>query len=100
MTHTEATPVHDIGIIAATPEIAHNAHAPHAEITAIDPTMTHHTNTTADHPHIEVSQPTTPEIKVDPIHVHPTNPPGEISTGQIQIPADCEANNTSKRTQE
>ena len=42
MTHTEATPGHDIGIIAATPGVAHNAHAQHIEITAIDPTMTQH----------------------------------------------------------
>ena len=81
MTHTEATPGHDIGIITATPGVAYNAHAPHIEITVIDPTTTHHTNLIADHPHIEVPQLTTPEIIVDHIHIHPTNPQGEIHIG-------------------
>ena len=40
--------------MAATPGVAHNVHAPHTEITASDPTTTHHTNPTAGHPHIEV----------------------------------------------
>ena len=65
MTHTEAAPGHDIGIIAAIPAVTHDAHAPHTEITDIDPTATHHTDLTADHPHIEVPQLTTPEIGVD-----------------------------------
>ena len=73
-THTEATPGHDIGIITATPGVAHDSHAPYTEITAIDPTATHHTDPTADHPHIEVLKLTTPEIIVDHIHIHPTNP--------------------------
>ena len=97
MTHTEATPGHDIGIIAATPGVANDTHAPHTEIKAIDPAMTHHTNPTTDHPHI-VLQLTTPEIIVDHIHIHPTNPQGEIPTGYIHIPADHEANHTSRRT--
>ena len=37
MIHTEAIPGHDIGIIATSPEVAHNTHAPHTEITAINP---------------------------------------------------------------
>ena len=49
MIHTEASPGHDIGIIAVTPGVAHDAHAPHIEITAINPAMTHHTNLIADH---------------------------------------------------
>ena len=98
MTHIEATPGHNTGIIATTPEVAHNAHAPHTEITAIDPAMAHHTNPTTDHPCIEVPQPTTPEIEVDPVHIHSTNPPGEIHTGHIHIPADHEANHTTRRT--
>ena len=100
MTHTEATSGHDIGIIATTLEVAHNAYAPHTEITAINHAMTHHTNPTADHPYIEIPQPTTPEIEVDSIHVHPTNHPGEICTGHIHIPADHKANHTSRRTLE
>ena len=78
MTHTEATQGHNIGIIAATPGVAHDAHIPHIEITVISPTMTHHTNLIADHPHIEVPQLTTPEIIVDHIHMYPTNLQGEI----------------------
>ena len=54
--------------------------------------MLHHTNPIADHLHLEVPQLTTPEIKVDHIHIHPTNPPGDICTGHIHIPADHEAN--------
>ena len=54
MTHAEAALGHYIRIIAATPVVAHNAHAPHTEITAINPAMTHHTDPTTDHPHIEV----------------------------------------------
>ena len=73
MTHIEATPGHDTGIIATTPEVIH---VPHAEIIAINPAMTHHIDPTTDHPHTEVPQPTAPEIKVDPTHIHPTNPPG------------------------
>ena len=72
--------------------------APHTEITAIDPATNHHTDPTADHPHIEVPQPTTPEIKVDCIQVHPTDPTGEIHTSHIHIPADHEVNHTTRRT--
>ena len=100
MSHTEVTPGHDIRIISAIPGVAHNAHTPHTEITAIDPTTTHHIDPPTDHPHIEVPQLTTPETIVDHIHVHPTNPQGEICTGHIHIPADHEANHTSRRTQE
>ena len=100
MTHIEATPGHNTGIIATTPEVAHNAHIPHTETTAIDPAVTHHTDPTTDHPHTEVPHPTTPEIEVDPPHVHPTNPPGEICTSLIHIPADHAANHTTRRTPE
>ena len=75
--HTEATPGYDIGIIAATPGVAHETHAPHIEITAINPT--------------------TPEI-IHHVHIHPTNLQGEICTGHIHIPADHEANHISRRT--
>ena len=37
MTHTEATPGHNIGIIAATPGVAHGAHIPHIEIKSFIP---------------------------------------------------------------
>ena len=99
MIHTEATPDHDIGIIAATPGVAYNAHAPHTEIIAINPTGTHHTNLIADHPHIDVLQLTAPENVVDHIHINPTNLQGKIHTSYIHIPADHEANHISRRTQ-
>ena len=60
--------------------------------------MTHHINLIADHPHIEVPQLTTPEIIVDLIHVHPTNPQDKICISHIHTPADHEANHTIKRT--
>ena len=54
MIHTEADQGHDIGIIAATPGVAHNAHTPHIEITDINFDTTHHIVLIVDHPHIEV----------------------------------------------
>ena len=100
MTHIEATPCHDTGIITTTTEVVHNAHVPHTEITAISPAVTHHINPTADHPHTEVSDPTTPEIEVDPTHIHPTNPPGEICPGHIHIPANHKSNHITRETPE
>ena len=100
MTHVEAAPGHDTGIITTTPGVAHDADIPHTEITAIDPTMTNHTNPTTDHPHTENLQPTTPEIEADPTHIHLTNLPGEICAGNIPIPADHKANHTTRRTRE
>ena len=96
--HTEAAPGHNIGIFAVTPGVAQDAHTPHIEITAINPTMTHHTNLLADQPHIEGLQLITPESVVDHIHVHPTNLQGKICTGHIHIPGDYKANHTSRRT--
>ena len=98
MIHKEATPGHDMGIIAATQGLAHNAHTLNIEITAIDPTTTHPTELITDHPHIEVLQLTTAEIEVDHPHIHPKNLQGEIHTGHIHIPADHKANHTSRRT--
>ena len=98
MTYIESNPGHDTGIIATTPEVAYDAHVPHTKNTAIDPTVTHHIDPTTHHPHTEVPQPTTPEIEVDPTHVHPTNSSGEICTGGIHIPADHKPNHTKRRT--
>ena len=98
MTNIEGTPGHETGIIITTPQVAHDAHVPHTEITAIDPAMIHHTKSTAGHPHTEVPQPTTAEIKVDSIHINPINPPGETHTGHIHIPADHEVNHTTRQT--
>ena len=75
MAHIVATPGQGIGIIATTPGVVHDAQVPHTKVTAINPTATHHINCTADHPHTEVPHHTIPEIKVDPTHIHPTNPP-------------------------
>ena len=71
---------------------------PHTEITVINPAMIHHTDLIADQPHIEVPQLITPEIIVDHIHIHPTNPQGGIHIGHTHIPADHEANHTPRRT--
>ena len=100
MTCIEAASGHDTGIVTITPEVAHNAQIPHTGVTAIDPTMTHHTDPTADHPHTKVPHPTTPEIKVDHIHVHPTNPQDEICIGHTCTPADHEANHITRGTPE
>ena len=100
MTHIETIPGHDTGITVTTQEAAHNAHIPHTEVAAINPAVTHHSNPTTDHLHTEVDHPTTPEIEVDPTHVHPTNPSGEICTGHIHIPADHTAHHTTRRTPE
>ena len=42
---------YDIGIIATTTGIAHDAQIPHRGVTAIDPTVTHHIDHTAGHVH-------------------------------------------------
>ena len=88
MTLTEATPGHNIGIIAATPGVVHDAHVPYIDITVINPAATHHTDLIKDYPHIEVPQLTTPEIIVNHIPVHPTNLQGEIFIGHTHTPAD------------
>ena len=62
--------------------------------------MTHHTDLITDHPHIQVLHLATPEIKVDLIHIHPTNPQDEICIGPTHTPADHKANHTTRRTQE
>ena len=98
MTRIEAIPGSNTGIIATTPELAHDAHTPHTKITAINPAITHYTDPTTDHPHTEVPQSTTPDVKVDPIHAHPTNPPGDMCTGHIHIPADHKASHSTRRT--
>ena len=100
MTHTEAAPGHDIGIMTALPGVAHDTHITHIKTTVINPTVTHHANLIADHPHIEAPQLTTPEIIVDHIHVHPTNPQGKFHIDHLHTLADHEANCTTRRTQE
>ena len=93
MTHIEATPGHDIWVIATTPGVTHDAPVPCTGVIAIDPATTHHIDPTAGHQHTEVSHHTTPEIEVEYIHIHPTKPQDKICIGQAHIPADHEANN-------
>ena len=95
MTHIKAAPGHDAGIITTTPGVAHNAQVPHTGVITIDPTTTHHINSITDQAH-----PTTPEIEVDHIHIHPTNPQDEICIGHTCIPADHEANHITRGTPE
>ena len=79
MTHIEAAPGHDTGMITTTPEVAHF----HIQrLQSLIP-LQHTTSTpTTDHPCTEVPHPTTPEVKVDPTHIHPTKPSEEICTFQ------------------
>ena len=72
MIHMEAIPDHNIGIIATTPGVAHNAQIPHTGVIAIDPTMTHHINLTTDHLSTEAHHHTTPETEITHFHIHPT----------------------------
>ena len=99
MIHIEAIPYHIIGIIATTPEVAHNAQIPHTGSIAINPAVTHHINPTTDHPHTEAHH-TTAEIEAIHIHVHPTNPQDEIHIGHTYTPVDHEGNHITRRTPE
>ena len=49
MIHIEVVPDHDIGIIATTTEVGHDAPIPYTGVIAIRPTVTHHIDHTADH---------------------------------------------------
>ena len=100
MTHIEADPGHDTGIIKTIPGVAHDAQVQHTGVTAINPPGTHHTNHTADHLCTKVPHPTTPEIDVDHIHIHSTNPQDEICRGHTHTPADQKAIHITKETPE
>ena len=82
MTCTEFAPDHGNGMGTATIEAAQDDPIQHTEDTATDPTMTHYTCHTANHPHTAAHQDTTLRTTVDHIHVHPT---------------DCQNNNSLKR---
>ena len=99
MIHIEAAPDYNIGIITATTGVAHDVQIPYTVVIAIDPTMTHHIDHTADHPCTEAHH-TTPGTKATCIHIHPTNPQDEIHTGHTHTPADCKVNHTTRRTPE
>ena len=95
MIHIEATPGQDIGIITTTPGVAHDVQVPHTGITAIDLTMTHHIDHTADHPDQEVPHPITPEIEADHIHEIPQD---DICIGHTHTRADHKANHITRGT--
>ena len=97
MTYAETIPGHDIGIIATTPRVAHDPPVPHTEGIAIDPTMTHHIDPTADHPCTEVPHHTTPEIEVNHIHIHPTMPQDKICIGHTCTPGRAQSKPHHKR---
>ena len=99
MIHIEATLDHDIGIIATTPGVAHDAQIPHTGVTAIDPTMTYNIYPTADHLCTE-TQHTTPEIEATHVHIQPTNPLDKIQIGHTHTPVDCKASHITRRTPE
>ena len=96
MIHIEVIPDHDIGIIATSQEAAHGAQVPHTRVIAIDPTVTHHIDHTADHPCTEPHN-TTPEIEATHIHIHPTNPDDKIHIGHTCTPVDHKANHITRR---
>ena len=94
MIHIETIPDHNIGIIITTTGEAHNAQVLHTGVIAIDPTMTHHINHTADHPCTEAYHHTTPETKITHVHIHPTNLQGKIHIGHTCTPVDNKTNIT------
>ena len=98
MTHIEAIQGHNIEIIATTPGVAHDAQVPHTWVIAINPATTHHINPTTDHPCTKVPHHTTPEFKVNHIHIHPTKPQDKICIGHTCTPADHEANHITRET--
>ena len=55
----------------ATTEAAQDDPIQHSEAKVTEPTMTHHTSHTADHPYTAAHQFTTLRTAVDHIHVHP-----------------------------
>ena len=95
----EAIPDHDIGIISTTTGVAHNTQIPHTGVIAINPTMTHHIDHTADHPCTQAHH-TTPEIEAAHVHIHPTNPHGKIHIGHTHTPVDYEANHIKRKMPE
>ena len=72
ITHIEAVPDHDIGIITTITEVAHDVQAPHTRVTPIASAVTHPIDHTTDLQCTEVHH-TTQEIRVTCIHAHHTN---------------------------
>ena len=99
MIHIEAIPDPDIGIIATTTEVAHDAPVPHTGVIAINPAVIHHIDHTTDHPCTEAHH-STPEMKAAHIHIYPTNPHNEIYIGHTHTSVDHKANHIKRRTPE
>ena len=98
MIHIEAIPDHNIGIIATTKEVAQDTQVPHTGVIAIDPTVTHHIDLTADHPHTEAHHHNTPETEAIHIHAHPTDPQDKIHVDHTHTPVEHKANHITRRT--
>ena len=70
MTCTQTAPDHSKGTGTATIEAAQGYPIQHIEATVAEPTMTHCTGNTADHPHTTANQFTTLRTTADHIHIH------------------------------
>ena len=73
VTCTEAAPDCNKGMETATIEAAQGDPIQHTEATATEPTMTHHTDHTADHPLTTDDLVTAPRTAVDCVHDHHTD---------------------------
>ena len=73
VTHTGAAPDHSIEMGTATVEAAQDDPIQHTKDTAKDPTTTHHTGHTKNHPHTTAHQDTTLKTTVYHIYAHPTD---------------------------
>ena len=71
MTYTGAIPDHNKGTGTTTIEPAQDDLIQHTENTVTEPTMTHHTGHTVDHPHTTATQDTTLRTTADHTHIHP-----------------------------
>ena len=80
ITHTEAAPDCNNGMGIATIESAQDDPIQHTKATVTEPTMTHHTSHTTDHPHTAAHQVTTLRTAVGHIHAHPTDHQNIIHT--------------------
>ena len=100
MIHIEVIPGHNIGIIATTPGVAHDAQVSHTGVIAINLAMTHHIHPTTHHLHTEDHHHTTPETEDNHFHIHPTNLQDKVDIGHTHTPIDHKANHITRRTPE
>ena len=73
VTCTEAASDHNNGMDTATIEAAQDDPIQHTKDTVTDPTVTHHTGHTANHPQTAAHEVTTLRTAVNHIHTHPTD---------------------------